>query len=163
MGSNSDFPTIAIELRDVVRTTARQLARMSDAEAERPWKPGKWTRKQLVSHLIDSASNNHQRFTRAALAGPLTFPGYDQEGLTRLQQPNAIRWSTLTMLWESYNEFLAHVIERLPAESAATPCTLAGDTSGTLGFIARDYLEHLKHHVNQMVGSSLATTYTPEG
>jgi len=161
MGSSSEFQTVARELREVVRSAAPQLARLSDQAAEQPWAPGKWSRKQLLSHLVDSASNNHQRFTRAALAGPLTFPGYDQNGLTRLQQPDALRWATLVALWENYNEFLAHVIERLPPESAETPCVIGGDVSGTLAFLTRDYLEHLKHHVNQLTGGSLPSAYKP--
>ena len=159
--TSSEFAAVAKELREVVGATVPRLSRMSDAEAAQPYAPGKWTRKQLVSHLIDSASNNHQRFTRAALTGPLTFPGYDQNGLMRIQQPNEMRWTTLVTLWENYNEFLAHVIERLPAGAAETPCTIGGDVSGTLAFLTRDYLEHLKHHVNQMTGSHHPSAYKP--
>jgi hypothetical protein len=39
----------------------------------------KWTRKQLLGHLIDSASNNYQRFVRLQQGNLVGFPGYDQE------------------------------------------------------------------------------------
>lgn len=39
----------------------------------------KWTLAEMVGHLIDSASNNHQRFIRLQLESTLAFPAYDVE------------------------------------------------------------------------------------
>lgn len=161
MTQTRDFHATAKELRDVLKTTVPMLERMSDAEASKPYAPGKWTRKQLISHLIDSASNNHQRFTRATFAGSLKFPGYEQDKLTQLQAPNELDWKTLAQLWSSYNTFLAHLIDRLPASAAETPCEIGGDISGTLSYIVADYVEHLKHHVNQVTGQKLSSAYQP--
>ena len=49
-----------------------------DVAAWRP-APGRWSAKELVGHLIDSASNNHQRFVRARWQDDLVFPGYAQD------------------------------------------------------------------------------------
>ena len=39
--------------------------------------PDKWTLKEMVAHLIDSASNNHQRFVRLQIGHEISFPGYE--------------------------------------------------------------------------------------
>lgn len=159
MASNHEFVAVAQELREVLETAGPLLEGMSDAEAARPYAPGKWSHKQVLSHLVDSACHNHQRFTRAALAGSLKTTSYDADALTALQKPNEFEWETLIQLWVSYNLFLAHVIERLPASAAEAPCEISGDIAGTLSFIVRDYLEHLKHHVNQAAGLDLPSAY----
>jgi hypothetical protein len=72
--------TAAIErLRFAVRTLPAVLAGFSEAESEQRPSPGRWTKKEVVGHLIDSASNNHQRFVRGQFAGGQDFPRYEQE------------------------------------------------------------------------------------
>ncbi|MEM6381002.1 MAG: DinB family protein, partial [Bacteroidota bacterium] len=50
--------------------------RLDDERSAKSPAPGKWSPKQLIGHLIDSASNNHQRFVRANFKDDLCFPGY---------------------------------------------------------------------------------------
>lgn len=71
---------LASELTRLVDSAEARLLAISEDDSGTPIRPSGWSRKQLVGHLIDSASNNHQRFVRAALEGSLEFPGYDQEG-----------------------------------------------------------------------------------
>jgi hypothetical protein len=72
-------------LERVVAVAEARLRAISEAESEQPVLKGGWSRKQVIGHLIDSASNNHQRFVRASLQGSLEFPGYDQDGCVRVQ------------------------------------------------------------------------------
>lgn len=153
------FLSIADDLRRTVKEAQGLLQPLSDKETvERP-QPGKWSKKEIVAHLIDSATNNHQRFVRAALYGPLVFPGYEQDALTKLQRGNDVEWALLLRLWESYNLYLAHVLAGLPESAADIPCTIGSNPTATLGYIAEDYVAHLKHHLNQIVGQRFATTY----
>jgi DinB family protein len=111
---------------------------------------GGWSRKQVLGHLIDSASNNHQRFVRAALQPSLDFPGYDQDDCVRVQAVEEANWDLLVSLWASYNRYLAHVIAHLPASKLETPCRIGTDKPVTLRFLAEDYLVHLLHHLGQI-------------
>ena len=115
-----------------------------------PIKPGGWSRKQVVGHLIDSASNNHQRFVRALQQDSLDFPAYDQDGNIRVQAPQEAEWSLLVTLWMSYNRYLAHIIARLPGSKLETVCRIGAGKPVTLGFVAEDYLTHLLHHLRQV-------------
>ena len=138
------------KLRQAVDEAERRLHGFAESETEKPVLPGGWSRKQVLGHLIDSASNNHQRFVRAGLQDSLDFPRYDQEGCVRLQAPEKAEWSLLVSLWASYNRYLAHVIDRIPAAKLETPCRIGSGEPVTLGFLATDYLTHLLHHLRQI-------------
>ena len=111
---------------------------------------GGWSRKQVIGHLIDSASNNHQRFVRAALQTSLDFPGYDQTGSVRVQAVQDADWQLLVALWAVYNRYLAHVIAQLPSSILETVCRIGPSDPVTLGFLATDYVVHLGHHLSQL-------------
>ena len=127
-----------------------QLRRIADAESARPILSGGWSRRQVLGHLIDSASNNHQRFVRAALQPSLEFPAYDQDGNVRVQAPQEADWLLLVSLWASYNRYLAHIIARLPTSKLDTACRIGSGEPVTLRFIATDYLTHMLHHLDQI-------------
>lgn len=138
------------KLKSVVDAAEPRLRQVDAAESSKPILPGGWSRKQVMGHLIDSASNNHQRFVRAAQQASLEFPGYDQEGNVRLQAPQEADWALLVSLWATYNRYLAHVIARLPASKLETVCRIGAGEPVSLSFIATDYLTHMVHHLRQV-------------
>lgn len=127
-----------------------KLLALTEDEVRRPVLRGGWSRKELLGHLIDSASNNHQRFVRAALAGELVFPGYDTAGNVRVQAVMEVDWELLVGLWASYNRYLAHGIARLPEDWLDAQCRIGDGEPVTLAFLATDYLAHLRHHLGQI-------------
>lgn len=138
------------KLLAIVDVAEPRLRATSPAETSKPILTGGWSRKQVMGHLIDSASNNHQRFVRAALQPSLEFPGYDQEGNVRVQAPQEADWEILVSLWAAYNRYLAHIIARLPASKLSTLCHIGSGGPKSLDFIATDYVEHLLHHLSQI-------------
>lgn len=147
---------------DLGRTVARAkplLMKLNNAGTSLRPSATKWAKKEILGHLMDSASNNHQRFVRAALQGSLTFPGYDQEPLVELQNFREVDWSFLVDLWAGYNRFLAHVLVGLPASAAGITCYIGDNPPATLGWIAEDYVAHMKHHLNQILGKIFETNY----
>jgi len=150
--------------RTVEEASARLLSIPETEAAARPAE-GKWSAKETIGHLIDSATNNHQRFVRAQFKEDLVFDGYAQEDWVRSQAYDRADWDGLVALWRSYNLHLAHVMAHAPEEvlrreRAAHTLdriafkTVAPDRPATLEYLMRDYVTHLKHHLNQILGEA---------
>ena len=138
------------KLLRIIAQAEPKLRQIEPGESAQPVLSGGWSRRQVLGHLIDSASNNHQRFVRAALQPSLEFPRYDQEGCVRVQAPQEADWPLLISLWANYNRYLAHVIAHLPASKMETVCRIGDRTPVPLQFVISDYITHLVHHLGQI-------------
>jgi hypothetical protein len=141
---------LTTRLNDLIARSEHDFAGISETQASAPAIQGGWSRKEILGHLIDSASNNHQRFVRAQLQDELRWPGYDQSGCVRVQRFQDARWSDLLAFWAAYNRFLANVLAAVPAEKRNTPCWIGDYPLMTLEELAADYLTHLEHHLDQI-------------
>jgi hypothetical protein len=142
----------SVRLSQIVEQTETRLSSITEPDSAARSGEGKWSRKEILGHLIDSASNNHQRFVRAELEGALTFPGYTQDGWNRAQQYQSESWANLVRLWASYNRHLAHVIAAIPADARPNKCVIGSGAPVTLEFLVGDYVVHLEHHLEQILG-----------
>jgi DinB family protein len=136
-------------LQIAVQEAPGLFRRFTDPQAELARRPGLWSRKQILGHLIDSAANNHQRFVRIQLEGGLELPGYAQEDWVAAQYYQRRAWPDLIELWTVYNRHLLHVIQHVPIEVLSAPAKVGGEEL-TLEFVIIDYVRHLNHHVAQI-------------
>lgn len=159
--SNLDGRVIAERLRSDVSEAAPLLLALSSAAAKRRPAPGKWSPQEILGHLIDSASNNHQRFVRARFQDDLVFPGYAQDDWVAAQGWQERPWSEIVELWRLYNLHLAHLIESTPAALAARRVArhnlherawraIGASEPATLAWFQEDYVLHLEHHLAQV-------------
>jgi hypothetical protein len=111
-----------------------------------------WSIKETTGHLIDSASNNHQRFVRLQLAERLTFPDYEQDNnhWVRIQQYQDRTWEDLLGLWHHFNIQLAHLIRSVDPACLSHVWEVDPKTSLTLFDLMTDYLRHLEVHLDQI-------------
>lgn len=126
----------------------RLLAISEDDSAKRP-APGKWSPREIVGHLIDSASNNHQRFVRAQYQPKMSFPRYVQDQWIAAQGYGERPWTEIVELWQKYNRHLLHVMRRVPASALGNVCIVAEDEPSTLAHHMVDYVVHMEHHLQQ--------------
>lgn len=149
------------DFRSTVVNATERLRTISAEQSARKSSPDKWSIKEVLGHLIDSAANNHQRFVRAQFTDDLVFPGYEQEKWVNAQKYNDEPWSDMVQLWNSYNLHLLHVIAAIPEatlmrarirhnlDQIALNAVDKNDPT-TLDYFVRDYLVHMKHHLDQI-------------
>lgn len=111
-------------------------------------RPDRWSIAEVIGHLVDSASNNHQRFVRAQECDSLKFPKYDQNAWVSVGKYNQSDWPSLVNLWHSYKKHLAQLIRNVPISQLDTPCTVVPYETCTLQFLLEDYFVHLQHHLD---------------
>ena len=144
----------ADELRAAVAEAVGRLHTIPEIAAQEPRAEGKWSRKEILGHLVDSALNNHQRFVRAQLTEDFSFPGYAQDEWVARQGYAERPWPEIVDTWRTANQHLAHTIERIAPEARAHICRIGDDPHDpplTLDWWVRDYLRHMRHHLAQIL------------
>jgi hypothetical protein len=136
-------------LAAVVREAMPWFASLSDADACRPESEGKWSAKQVVGHLTDSAINNLGRIVRMQLEPDQHLPGYDQTSWVKVQHYAEREWPEVLGLWFALNEHMVWTIAHVEKRSLAHCAVVAGEPI-TLGFLIEDYVAHMQHHLRAL-------------
>jgi len=142
--------SVANELLSAL-SEADRLRQIDEAAASLRPAPGKWSKKEILGHLIDSAANNHQRFVRLQLNDRVDLPGYDGDEWVRAQHYQDRAWSEIIDLWQMYNRQLSWVIRQVDPETLRHVWHRPDGTDLDLDFIMRDYVVHLRHHLDQIL------------
>lgn len=112
----------------------------------------KWSKIEILGHLIDSAANNHQRFVRLQ---------FEQEPVIYYEQNEWVKYNyyvqqvpaELIALWKHYNTFLASLIAKIPEDKMHAVCLLRNGESVQLSFLISDYIRHMEYHLEQILAS----------
>lgn len=142
---------VAENLREILKEILPLLENITENEAGKRPLPGKWSKKEILGHLIDSACNNQQKFVRTMAGEHLDFVGYKQNHWVDSQKYNKKNWKELIVFWQTYNLHISHIIENVETEVLTNTITIEEAGPFTLEFIMKDYLEHLKHHLKQIL------------
>lgn len=143
-------------LRDYLIAVPEKLPVYTEGElTEKP--DGKWSKKEALGHLIDSALNNLKRFTEAPAAGDYyVIQPYAQDHLVQINRYQTLPLTHLLTLWRGLNAQILYVVDALPADVLTKPVRPAqGDSPDapgrTLGWLVEDYVAHLEHHLKTLL------------
>ena len=107
--------------------------------------PERWTLREMIGHLIDSASNNHQRFIRLQTEKTLRFPAYEAQAWVDSSAADTFDFAALTSLWKGYNLYLLHIIVHAAPASLEHVWEIDGRTIA-LKELIEDYFRHILIH-----------------
>jgi hypothetical protein len=113
-------------------------------------KEGGWSIKEILGHLFDSASNNHQRLLRYVKGGELKFPGYDQEEFVRRANYQEFEYLDLLSLWHRQNNLLFHIYDHIPEEDRESSIRVGDREAVSIRRLMEDYFAHMEVHEEQV-------------
>jgi len=162
MPSPNSFDQFLEEFRNTIVSAKTRLRDIPEEQSRRKTSPDDWSAIEVIGHLIDSAANNHQRFVRAQFTDDLVFTGYQQEQWVSSQKYQNESWPEVIDLCSAYNLHLLHVASVIPEDvltKARSPHTLDQiafnlvdkNDPATLEYLIRDYVDHLRHHLDQIL------------
>ncbi len=113
------------------------------------------TIKQIVGHMVDSASNNTHRVIHLQYQqSPLIFPDYANLGNNdrwiAIQNYQEEDWENLIQLWKYSNIHFCHVIQNIHTEKLENEWISALNDKITLKEMILDYPRHFKLHLDEI-------------
>lgn len=147
----NDITTASAErITKLCNTIPALLRAIPDAEFSHRPTPGKWSRKEILGHLTDSAANNLQRFVRGQFED-VPFIVYDQDNWVSCSRYQEMEGTHVIATWEAINRHIAEMIRRIPSESLCRLCRTNEPEPVTLQWLIEDYVVHMEYHLKQIV------------
>ncbi len=131
----------------VLDASTPRLNAIAGNDAARSAKPGGWSAKQELGHLVDSAMNNYARIIRVQREDQPVLPGYDPDLWVERRGYQDEDWSGIIALWETLNRHMLCAVARIPAEALSRTCSIGSEAPITLRFLIEDYVDHMVHHL----------------
>lgn len=149
------------ELQEIVKEYYGKIRAMHPTEFSAKPNPNKWSKKEVLGHLIDSAQNNLRRFLVGQYE-PDPHIVYDQDFWVNANNYRSMADSDVIELWKLMNERIIAFLKIMPVENYNRSCNTgkAMPSHHSLLWLASDYVKHMKHHLNQIIAGSFNITYS---
>jgi hypothetical protein len=140
---------VYLELNSIINDFYNKYKSMDNEITSKRLGVDKWTLKEIIGHLIDSASNNHQRLVRLQIVDELIFPEYskDNSRWIEIQKYNDLNFSDIILLWKQYNVLIGNIIKEVDKSKLENYWKRPDGNKITLKDLIIDYVRHIKDHL----------------
>jgi hypothetical protein len=148
---------VIYRLTSYVNTIPVQFRNFSQEKLLYKPTPGKWSKQEILGHLIDSAINNLKRFTEIQfLPQPYTVVSYQQDNLVLVNNYQHLPLEHLLNLWQAINRQIIFIVKNIPPEKLNDIVDPQYDNHElkTLGWVIGDYMAHMEYHFRQIFGEN---------
>lgn len=140
--------TIALQLEKILEQYKPGLYAIGgDSLVFKP-APHRWSKKELIGHMVDSAQNNIRRFIVARYEEN-PYIVYDQDKWVAISNYQNYDSKDLVDLWYLLNKHITIILRNTSDETAQRTCS--AQSQETIEWFARDYIKHLLHHLHQVL------------
>ncbi len=147
--TETDHQELSSRLQNLIRHYEPLLASLPEEEVGHKPNPEKWSSKEILGHLCDSAINNYHRFIRLQIEEePFRVEKYVQDEWVRLAGYHQRNWLHIYQLWLGLNHAIAEVLQILKPASLSSVVQI-GEEIRDFHFLIKDYLDHMEHHLLQ--------------
>ncbi len=147
------------ELQSIVEEFTQKISTLFEPEFSAKQLTTKWSRKEILGHLIDSAENNLRRFICGQYEAPAPKIKYQQDFWVAANQYQHTPSKDVIENWRLINLKICRVLQQMPTENYTKTCDFGDGKFLTLEWLAIDYVKHLKHHLNQILPNSFDIVY----
>lgn len=136
------------ELETILNERENDLRKLDENMILQSPGPEKWSKKQILGHLVDSGLNNARRFVAGQYEDAPEIV-YNQNHWVAIGHYQEYSYQDLVGLFVAVNRHIIHLLRHTPASQAARP--VKTQELHSIEWLAADYLKHLRHHLHQVL------------
>ncbi|MFC5046124.1 DinB family protein [Aquimarina hainanensis] len=140
------------KLEQLLKKGSAYLVQSSELEMSRKGATEKWSKKEILGHLIDSGINNLQRFTEIQFENkPYRIRGYNQDELVKANDYQNSDTKEIVECWNAINNRILNLITKQTEKTLNYKIEFEKNKVSDLRFLMNDYVTHLEHHLEQIM------------
>jgi hypothetical protein len=139
-------------LEQLLKSGLDCISQSSESELAQKPLPGKWSKKEILGHLVDSGINNLQRFTETQFSDkPYKIRQYNQDELVKVNHYQEADINEIVDFWLAVNRRIVNLMKIQTETTLSYAIETSEGRFADLRFLMIDYVDHLEHHLNQIM------------